>query len=466
MLRKNSIVKFVLLIIIAIIGVLLCVCPFNVPASTNRYNGFVFAIDKGLDLNGGVSAIYSVEKRDNQDKSITEIIDESIEKLEKSLDENTSYSQIEISRQGEKIRLEISNAYETDSTFANLEESKTVLITLDEASDTVTNPEVHLRSSDIDYTKIGYDYENSAYTIELKLTKEGERNLKQLKRHADEIGKSSIYLYLDETTSDNLLSTVNIDDIDESIIFTSSSTDYSSTSSTAMTQLAYSITCGAMGLDLTLLEASYISPVLGTNTLLFLGIASIITIVLALAFMIIRYGDLGLLGSLSTIFYLVLFAFFMQAIPFITLNLSAMFGCIFAFILVIVSNCLIFEKVKEEYSIGKKIHLSFKGGLKKALWPILDSHAVLIIATALMWIFAPAMLKGFAITLMLGTMLSVFTSLVLTRYFMNIYLPINSTKAKRLHLYRDKNVKEIKEEIEVVQENEVTNYSKGGNINE
>ena len=72
---------------------------------------------------------------------------------------------------------------------------------------------------------------------------------------------------------------------------------------------------------------------------------------------------------------------------------------------------------------------------------------------------------------MLGTLLSAFASLVITRYLLNIYLPINSTKAKKLHLYRDKNVKEIKEDdkasqTQSEQETLVTETTTGGNNNE
>ena len=140
------------------------------------------------------------------------------------------------------------------------------------------------------------------------------------------------------------------------------------------------------------------------------------------------------------------------------------------FLLATVANTIIFEKIREEYAIGKKIHLSFKGGLKKSLWPILDSHIVVILASALIWIFAPSALKGFAICLMLGAIVSIFVSLVITRYLLNIYLPLNSTKAKKLHLYRDKNVKEIATEEVVIEEGNsdgvVTDTANGGNNNE
>ena len=88
MLKKYSIVNFVLLVIIAILGVLLSVCPFNVPASTDRYNGFVSAIDKGIDLSGGVSAIYQAESASGD---LEEKIDGSLDKIKDVFKNNADY---------------------------------------------------------------------------------------------------------------------------------------------------------------------------------------------------------------------------------------------------------------------------------------------------------------------------------------------------------------------------------------
>ena len=118
MFKKYSIVNFVLLIIIAVLGVLLSVCPFNVPASTDKYNGFVDAIEKGIDLNGGVSAIYSAQLKDNASTmNLTDTIDASINKIENVFNSNGDYPELFVSRQGDKIRIETSVTYSTNSIF-------------------------------------------------------------------------------------------------------------------------------------------------------------------------------------------------------------------------------------------------------------------------------------------------------------------------------------------------------------
>ena len=469
MLKKNSIVKFVLLVIIAVLGVLLCVCPFNVPGSSDRYNGFVAAINKGIDINGGVSALYSATASGSL-SDLENNIDDSLSKI-RSLLKLEGYSEVNVTRQGsDKVRIEVSDdAYDTSYNWTYLENGKEIEITIDQVSDTVTDARVYLSSQDIKSAYISYGYDsnnNGRYEINLELTKNGQSRLKNMKNDADEAAKSNAYVYLGGLAADNLLSTLTIDDIDENIVIVSSHADYSSTSAENMQELIYTIVAGSLGYDMTLMETSIISPALGQNTALYLTIVSILIAVLSLLFIIIRYRHLGLLGCLSIIFGLVLFAFFMQAIPFITLNIATMFGCVVAFAIMLISNIIIFEKVRSEYAIGKKIHLSFKGGLKKALWPILDSHFILLIAGIMIWIFAPSVLKGFAIATVIGVLLSAFCSLVLTRYFMHLYLPINSTNAAKLSLYRDKSVRELSsEEVEILPEESAAEFSVEGGAN-
>ena len=111
---------------------------------------------------------------------------------------------------------------------------------------------------------------------------------------------------------------------------------------------------------------------------------------------------------------------------------------------------IIYEKIKEEYALGKKIHLSCKGGFKKALFTVLDLHAIIALASIFIWVIAPSAMKCFAITMILGALISLFTSLVLLRGFVKNYVRINSTKAYKMGLYRDKSVKELKEDGSVI----------------
>lgn len=449
MLKRHAIVNFIFLTIIAILGILLCVCPFSVPYTSKNYNGFINAINKGVDLNGGVSAIYNCTLADGKDGDLTDAIDNSLSKLNDAFS-SERFSELYIERQGgNKIYLlASSDAYEMNKAFYYVENGKGLSFTAAQVSDTLT-PEVYVNSSDLKSVKADYDYESSAYGITITFTSKGYEKLKNLKKVASETTNSTIYAYLGEMTGKNLLAEIKTSSIKNDTLFITASSNgsYKTTTAEEVRELAYSITGGMLDVELNLIEVSTISAVLGKNTNLYIGICLIITAVLVLAFLCFRYGELGLVGGLALSWYAVLFAFLMQAIPFITMNLAGVIGTVVAFLFASFAVSFVFEKIKEEYAIGKKIHLSCKGGFKKALWPIIDSHAVVGLIALFIWVIAPASMKCFGITLIIGDLLSLFTSLALLRGFVKNYLSINSTKPKRLRLYRDASIKEIREEV-------------------
>lgn len=465
MLRKNSIIKFVLISIIAILGILLCVCPFAVPYSTSNFNGFIGAISKGVELNGGVSAIYECKLPEGKDGNLTEAVDGSISKI-KSIFEIEGYNELYVTRQGsDKINILVSGGRETDYSFGYIEDRKVMSFTLSQYSDELTNPEVYMTSSSILKVRPDYDYESKSYGVTIEFTQEGKKEIEELKKQAKDTGKKTVYVYLGEINKENTFAEIDCEKLNgDATFFSASSTGEYSITSTNVAEIAYTITSGSLDVELSLKEIGEVSAVFGQNTLLYIMIALIILVVLTMIFMWARYGHLGILGNLSLVFYLIIYSFIMQAIPFIMFNLAAVVGSVIAFAMAVLSNVMIFEKIREEYSIGKKIHLSCKGGFKKALWPILDSHILVVLASVFVWIFAPVGLKVFGITILAGAFISVFASLALTRYFVSIYLPLNSSKPKKLRLYRDKNIKEIKDEdIQIIPEDAVINEATGGN---
>ncbi len=460
MLKRHAIIKFIFIAIVAILGILLCVCPFSVPYSTNTYNGFVKATKKALDINGGISATYECSLPAQSRENLSDAIDSSIEKLRIAL-KYERFSELEIRRQGgNKISILASNseipALYLNDVFELIEDRKEMFFTAESASDTNT-PESLLNSSDLVSATPDYDYENSKIGLTLKFEKTSKDRINHIKDVSKNTTDKKIYIYLEEINSDNLLVELDYKDLKEDEIFITSSGTYSTEDNTSARELAYNIAGGMLNVKLDLKDVSKISPVLGKNTQLYIGIALIVIVVAAFILLWVRYGDLGLLANLSLAFYLVFFAFLMQSIPFITLNLAGVVGCVMAFVVSVIAHAFVFEKIREEYSVGKKIHLSCKGGQKKAIFPLLDVSVIVTIASVLIWVLAPSVLKCFAITLILGSILTFACTQLLLRWFISIYLKINSTKAKKLHLYRDKNIKELKDdEVEIIKEEDLS----------
>ena len=449
MLKRHAIIKFIFIAIVAILGILLCVCPFSVPYSNNKYNGFLKATKKSLDLNGGVSALYECSLPAVSNENLSDAIDSSLEKLETAL-KYERFTELEIRRQGgNKISLLASNSevpglYLND-VFELIEDSKEMYFTFESAGEDKT-PQSLLNSSDLVSVTPDYDYENSKIGLTLKFADSSKERIKYIKDASSKTTDKKIYIYLEEINSDNLFVELDYKDLKNDEIFVTSSGTYSTEDNTSARELAYNIVGGMLDVKLNLKDVSKISPILGKNTQLYIGIAILVVIFIAFMFLWIRYADLGLLAILSLAFYLVFFAFLMQSIPFITLNVAGVVGCVVAFIITVIAHAFVFEKIRDEYAIGKKIHLSCKSGQKRALFPLLDVSAIIAIISVLLWALVPSSLKCFAIMLAMGSVLSFACIQLLLRWFISIYLKINSTKPKKLHLYRDKSVKELKEE--------------------
>ena len=176
MIKKYSIVSFVLLTVIAILGILLCVCPFSVPASTDQYNGFLNSIQKGIDLNGGVTAIYNCELSGNSNEDLPSLIDNSLVKIENLL-EQENYPEMSIVRQGEnKVRVEVSGAISDSEVFAYLQSGNELSFTLEQASDSV-DPTVYLNGDNLTNVSVYYDYESEGYGFTFTFSNQGRAEL-------------------------------------------------------------------------------------------------------------------------------------------------------------------------------------------------------------------------------------------------------------------------------------------------
>ncbi|MDE6583451.1 MAG: MMPL family transporter, partial [Clostridia bacterium] len=148
----------------------------------------------------------------------------------------------------------------------------------------------------------------------------------------------------------------------------------------------------------------------------------------------VRYGDFGFLAGVAMVIYLVLMLFFLQAISFVQLTLPGLAGIILSIGMAVDGTVIIFERFREEYKSGKKIPLSVKNGFKRAFWPIFDSNITTVATAIVLYILGTSSIQGFAITLLIGILLSMFMNLVILRFLVKWYLPLNSIKPKKLHL--------------------------------
>ena len=147
---------------------------------------------------------------------------------------------------------------------------------------------------------------------------------------------------------------------------------------------------------------------------------------------------LGVAASLALLIYVVLYLFFLAVLPWVQLTLPGIAGILLSIGMAVDANIIIFERIKDEYRNGKSIMTAYHAGFKKALFAILDSNVTTVIACVLLLLLGTGSIKGFALTLLVGVLLSLFTSLVVSRMLVKCFINLNSYNEKLYHLKRGK----------------------------
>ena len=437
MTKKRARVGFILLSIFTVIGILLSVCSFNIPFTDYKYNGFANAISLGLDLSGGISAVYDCSlSRDSGTNDLSSAVDGTVTRLESIL-YNEGYSEASVTRQGgSKIRIEVPNLTDSQDLFDLIGKPASLYIS--------TNKEFNVSAPEGDYVSgqnikevyVSYNQEDSCYGVVLNFDDEGSEKFSAITKAA---ANGDQHLYINIGDDDPLDLTCKEQMTQGStFIYGGSIQDYESAKDYSMM-----IMSGTFSASLELVECSVVSATLGRDALLYGIIAGGVAMLLVMIIMWWRYGRLGLLADFSLVIYMVLMMFFLQAIPFIQLTLPGIAGIILSIGMAVDGNVIIFERIREEYASGKKIPLAVKGGFKKAFWPIFDSNITTILTSIILYILGTASIKGFALTLLLGILLSMFSTLVMTRILVKWALPFNANKPDKFKLKRKKNVVEI-----------------------
>ncbi|MBI2031326.1 MAG: protein translocase subunit SecD [Candidatus Levybacteria bacterium] len=188
--------------------------------------------------------------------------------------------------------------------------------------------------------------------------------------------------------------------------------------------LSTQLNAGALPVPLSVLEQRVIGPTLGVESLrksLFAGIIGFVIIVL---FMCILYGRLGVLASIALFIYsLIVLAIFKisNITPYgITLTLSGIAGFILSIGMAVDANILIFERIKEERRSGRREEVAIELGFTRAWSSIRDSNVSTLITSTILYQFGTGVVKGFALVLAIGVLVSMFSAIVVTRTFLRV----------------------------------------------
>lgn len=395
-------------------------------------SGALETIPLGLDLAGGVSITYEVTGDENPDASD---MADTVYKLQQRADQYSTEAQVY--REGaNRINIEIpgvtdanaileelgqpGNLYfiaQTDAsgaenyTFASLGEGTgmgywTLTKSIEELE---AEGSIVLQGSDVANAEAGYENSGTAKNqepvVQLEFTPEGTQKFADATTKAYAAGESIAIYYDGRFIS---VPTVQAAITDGRAIITGES------SYEDAANLASMIRIGGLKLQLTELRSNVVGAQLGSDAIHTSLIAAVVGFCVIILFMLIVFKILGLSASIALSFYVGLMILLLSAFE-ITLTLPGIAGIILSIGMAVDANVLVFARIREEISAGRSVQSAMKEGYGKALSAILDGNITTLIAAAILGLRGTGTVKGFASTLALGIVVSMFTALFVTR---------------------------------------------------
>jgi preprotein translocase subunit SecD len=186
-----------------------------------------------------------------------------------------------------------------------------------------------------------------------------------------------------------------------------------------VSRISNELNAGALPVPLTILENDTVGPTLGKDDLVRSLYASMLGLGLVLVFMVVVYRVPGLMADLALLIYVV-FLLAVLALSKAVLTLPGIAGFVLSIGMAVDANVLIFERLKEEIWAGKSLRFAVRPGFSRAFSSVFDSHFTTIVGASVLYLLGTGTVKGFAFTLFWGTLFSLLTAVVITRFFMNI----------------------------------------------
>ena len=183
--------------------------------------------------------------------------------------------------------------------------------------------------------------------------------------------------------------------------------------------LAVKLNAGALPVPVKILEERTVGATLGQDSIQKSLVAGGVGITLVMLFMVVVYGVPGLVADIALILYTLATLAIFKAVP-VTLTLAGIAGFILSIGMAVDANILIFERTKEELRGGRALYMAIETGFQKAFSSIFDSNANSIIACSVLLIFGTSIVKGFALTLAIGVLVSMFTAITATRTLLHL----------------------------------------------
>lgn len=417
--RSISIILVILMFVALIGSVALCgFAPLGITGMLEEEG-----VRKGLDLVGGSYIVYEADTGSEMTaEEIDENMDVVITMLRQRLD-SLGYTEGVVSRYGDnRVKVEIPQITDPEEAVQKL--GSTAELTFMDSNGDIVISGMDVAKAIAAYGDIGNGYDE--YYIALELTAEGAKKFAdgtEKMAALQSTGNNWIKICMDGETMSQPSVTSRIDG-GNAVISGSFDAEQSK-------WLANIIASGKLPFKLTDAETRYIGPTLGERALETSVIAGIIGLFLVAVLMICIYRVPGVVSVIALMCYTAIVCAII-VIGKVNLSLPGIAGIILTIGMAVDANIVIYERIKEELELGKSIKAAVKAGFSRAFTAVIDSNITTLIAAIVLIRFGTGTVKGFAITLLIGVLAALFTSVVVTRILLNAF---NAFGIKNIWLY-------------------------------
>ena len=392
--RNKGLIKLILILLVTVAFAYFAVNGFDTAG-----NGGAKSIKRGLDLEGGVSITYETV---NPNPSAEDLADTRY-KLQKRVEAYSTES--EVRQEGtNRISVDIPGVTDANKILQELGNPGSLSF-MNSAGEVLMTGDV-VTSAQAGYTT-NQTTGATEYLVQLTFNEEGAALFKDL---TEQYLHDYIYIVYDgEVVSAPIVQSVisggscqieNISSYDEAAV------------------LATTIRIGALPLELQEVRATVVGAKLGEEAIQKSLLAGLVGLLIIMALMIAVYRVPGVAASIALVMYTALVVLLIAGFE-LTLTLPGIAGVILGVGMAVDANVIIFARIREEIAKDKGVRLAIKDGFRKALSAILDGNITTLIVAVILILMASGTIKGFAQTLIIGIVVSMFTALVITRLMVN-----------------------------------------------
>lgn len=422
---KNKLIMFWAIVLIVIASIVtICIKPTKL----------------GLDLVGGSRLVLEAQKTD----TIAEITPDMMASLQFAIENRVNklgVSETVVQRSGEKrLVVEIPNISDLNQAKAYLGETAE----LDFRRPVMKNGEAEweatgLTGKDLSKANISTNSQNGQWVVDLEFNNEGTKKFADLTKQL--VGQPMAIFFNGELQSAPVIreaipsGRAQMSGGDNGFVYEEAK------------KMVDLLNAGALPIPAKIIEENTVGPTLGADSIAKSKIAGAIGLGFVMIFMVAYYRAPGIIADIALMIYgLILFALF-KAIP-VTLTLAGIAGFILSIGMAVDANILIFERTKEELKAGRTLFTAINSGFDRAFTSIFDSNMTTIITCIILYCCGTSIVKGFALTLAIGVIVSMFSAITITKNFM--HLVFGTGKLKNPALFGLK-AEEINEGFQVVE---------------